>query len=176
MHKIYRKKTWLEARIGADGAAVATLRCPTTPEWVDAAAQLPLVDAAVIATVAAERGEIKEALNITIPGAEVAALARWLARWTLDMSGVEIDDEPISWADLSEAERAAIWESFGMDDMTLLWMCVKAGRRGDGGLRAAQTMARAGLVGIKQVTEPPEVSTPTKAAPRKRTRSKKTAG
>lgn len=144
MHKVYRKKEWMRAALR--GGAFVSLRKPTTPEWVDAVAQTPQIDAVVLTVIAAVRGKLQGAHDLRIPGSEIEALARWMARWTLDLTGVEVEGDegqeptPLVWSALDEAERTAFWEEIGIDDLTHLWACLKIGRRDDG-LEAARTIA-----------------------------------
>lgn len=145
MHKVYRKKEWMRAAL--NGGAFVSLRKPTTPEWVDAVAQTPQIDVVILTVIAAVRGKLTGPADLRIPGAEIEALARWLARWTLDLTGVEVESEegqepsPLVWSALDETERAAFWEEVGIDDLTQLWACLKLGRRGDDALDAARTIA-----------------------------------
>jgi hypothetical protein len=144
--KLYRKSEWLTLRL--HGEALARLRKPTTPEWVDAVGALPKIDLAVVATVAAVRGTLTGPVDLTIPGAEIEALARWLARWTLDLAGAE-DEEggKIMWAELDERERAELWEAVPIDDLTHAWSCLRLAQMDNGRhLDAARKVAMTGVV------------------------------
>jgi hypothetical protein len=178
VHKVYRKKEWMRAALA--GGAFASLRKPTTPEWVDAVAQTPQIDAVILTVIAAVRGKLQGAHDLRIPGTEIEALARWLARWTLDLVGVEIEGEqgeepcPLVWAELTEAERVAFWEEAGIDDLTQLWACLKIGRRGDDALDAARIMAisSAGL----DITPAPAAAPAPEVKKKSRSRKKKNRG
>lgn len=139
--KFYRKAEWLTLRLHGD--ALARLRKPTTPEWIDAIGQMPKIDAAIYATIAAVRGTLAGPVDLTIPGAELEALARWLARWTLDLVGVETEGgEAIAWASLDEEARAAFWEEAALDDLTHAWSCLRLAQYQNGKhLDAARTVA-----------------------------------
>lgn len=122
--KIYRKSEWLTLRL--HGEALARLRKPTTPEWVDAVNALPKIDAAILATVAAVRGTLTGPVDVVIPGSEIEALARWLARWTLDLVGVEDEaGAALVWGELDQDGRAELWEAVPLDDLTHAWSCLK---------------------------------------------------
>ena len=145
MKKMYRKSEWMRAAL-EDGALV-TLRKPTTPEWVDAVAETPQIDAVVLATIAAVRGTLTQPMDLRIPGKEIEALSRWLARWTLDVVGVEIEGEQLAWSALETGEQEALWAEVSIGDLTNLWACVKLGMRGGDALEAARKvgMLEAGL-------------------------------
>lgn len=139
--KFYRKDEWLTLRL--HGEALARLRKPTTPEWVDAVGQMPKIDAAIHATIAAVRGTLAGPVDMTIPGAELEALARWLARWTIDLVGVETGGgEAIAWSSLDEEARAAFWEEAALDDLTHAWSCLRLAQFQNGKhLDAARSVA-----------------------------------
>lgn len=137
--KLYRKTEWMRALL--EGGALVSLRKPTTPEWVDAVAQTPRIDAVVLATIQAVRGRLVGPVDLRIPGAEIEALATWFARWTLDLTGIEAEDEAIAWVSLDEASRAALWAEVGIGDLTHLYSCIKMGMRGGDSLELGRKVA-----------------------------------
>lgn len=180
--KIYRKSEWLTLRLHGD--ALARLRKPTTPEWVDAVNALPKIDAAILATVAAVRGTLTGPVDLVIPGSEIEALARWMARWTLDLVGVEDEaGAALVWGELDERERTSLWESVCMDDLAHAWSCLRLAQMDNGKhLDAARKVAMAGLLPPEPapaaqetapVPVPVQEDAPSKPA---RTRSKRTKG
>lgn len=169
--KIYRKSEWLTLRL--HGEALARLRKPTTPEWVDAVNALPKIDAAILATVAAVRGTLTGPVDLVIPGSEIEALARWMARWTLDLVGVEDEaGAALVWGELDERERAALWEAVPLDDLTHAWSCLRLAQMDNGAhLDAARKVGMTGAQKPKKATKKtPAPDAPQKAAktPRKR--------
>lgn len=171
--KFYGKSEWLTARIGQDAACLVRLRKPTTPEWVDAVNALPKIDAAVLATIAAVRGTLTGPVDLTIPGAEIATLARCLASWTLDLVGAEgADETPLIWSALDDEARRELWEAVGIDDLTHLWSCLKlAQMQGGKHLDAARVVAMAEL-SAQEPQEPPPTAPPKPKRQRKNATAK----
>lgn len=180
MMKIYRKSEWMRAAL--EGGAIVTLRKPTTPEWVDAVAETPQIDAVVLATIAAVRGTLTQAMDLRIPGKEIEALSRWLARWTLDVVGVETEGEdspaaPLVWAQIDQAAREALWAEVSIGDLTNLWACIKLGMRGGDALDAARKVAllEAGI-DVTAVSPAPTMTAPQIQPTKKHKKSKKHRG